>query len=687
MNKRLQPYRWNFSASIALLILMFFAFMIPGNAQTNIYMELIKEGDIQYKANNFIKAFELFIKAKEKAVNTAQSNTAEARAEQGRKAITQQQADLQKALEETQRALTKAEKLQRKAELAVFNNEMIAQCSDWYILVDNHESSYAKEKLEKVEKLNLANNGLTRIPVDVLKCPNVKWLDLKGNPDINWKESEPVLKKLPSNTKMSVTVDNLTDIDSAFWPLITELELSDQTNLLIQECVFQQKQLTSLKINRKNVKYGEGFMNLEGIFSLSNLEGLDLDNCNIRKLPDGIGNLRILKSLSLKNNYLNTLPSEIGRLNNLEELDLSGNPLQWLPKEIGNLALLSSMKLDRTKYWESKDKVAHEEYPSGNPKIHFPNEMENLKALKTLSLTGAEEKLPEWTFKLPQLDSFNIGNTRIKEVPDELFTARLAAPCFNDASWYISLGYKLVRNGNYPQSLNAVRKAFKIDKDYNHWKFNSDIGRIYQYNEMIDSAIIFYKRGCTEPNELQSCVAKSLHDGYSELMADYFSVGKFQEAYLYSKVLFAADTIDYDIVTPNLHCKYCLYAGKPLEAIEAAKKEIQLLEGEMPEMELIGTDWKVNVITPLYDCLNPRLYLYLALGYLFSDQREQAEHTQRFWIENSCISMEEFKSNPQQLLGIYQELDEAGITHPGLDTLMDMVLEYFTTGGLDDYKY
>ncbi len=685
MNKRLQPYRWNFSASIALLILIFFAFMIPVNAQTNIYQELIKEGDIQYKANNFIKAFELFIKAKEKAVNTAQSNTAEAKAEQSRKAITQQQADLQKALEETQRALTKAEKLQRKAELAVFNNEMLAQFYDWFILEDDFETFYVRERLLKVEKLDLANNGLTRIPVDVLKCPNLKWLDLKGNPDINWKESEPVLKKLPPTTKMSVTVYNLTDIDSVFWPLITELELSDQTNLLIQECVFQQKQLTRLKINRKNVKYGEGFMNLEGISSLSNLEGLDLDNCNIRELPDGIGNLRILKSLSLKNNYLNTLPSEIGRLNNLEELDLSGNPLEWLPKEIGNLALLSSLKLDRTKYWESRDKVAHEEHPSGNRLLRFPDEMENLKALHTLSLGGTEEKLPEWALKLPRLESFDIGKTRIKEVPDELFTARLAAPCFNDASWYINLGYKLVRNGNYPQSLSAVRKAFKIDKNYDNWRYNSSIGRIYQYNEMIDSAIIFYTRGCAEPHELQSCVAKSLHDGYSELMADYFSVGKFQEAYLCSKALFEADTNILDdsyYYHPNYHCLFCLYAGKPLEAIEAAKKEIQLRQFIVDARP--KNDMAYN---PLYDCLHPELYIYLALGYLFSDQLELAGHTQRFWLEHVCIAGNDFENNPQQLLGIYQELDEAGITHPGLDKLRDMVLEYFTVGSLDDYKY
>ena len=602
-NRNLLP-RWHRPLGIVLMMLLVFFFGNPGNSQTNIYMELIKEGDIQYKANNYIKAFELFIKAKEKAVNTTQSNTAEARAEQSRKAIIQQQADLQKAMEETQKALNKAEKLQRKVEMAVFEKEMDLQIPDWQIIrIDNdYESSYLKEQLQKVEELNLSNNALTRIPVDVLKCPNLKWLDLKGNPDINWKESEPVLKKLPPTTKMSVTVDNLTDIDSAFWPLITELELSDQTNLLIQECVFQQKQLIRLKINRKNVKYGEGFKNLEGIFSLSNIEGLNLDNCNIRMLPDGIGNLRILKSLSLKNNYINTLPSEIGRLNNLEELDLSGNPLEWLPKEIGNLALLSSLKLDRTKYWESKDKSIHRESPIGNSLLRFPNEMENLKALKILDLTGAEEKLPEWALKLPRLESFDIGKTRIKEVPDELFTAKLAAPCFNDASWYINLGYKLVRNENYPQALKAIWKVLRIDSTGGSYWVSSnlnEIGDIYFNNGMIDSAFIYFKKHCDneDPDHSQLCFLGGLRD-------KYFFVGNYQDAYLYSKAFFEADTNGFDEYHPNFHCKYCLCAGKPFEAIEASKREIQLRGGEVNTKS--KNDFAYN---PLYDCLNPELYL------------------------------------------------------------------------------
>lgn len=70
------------------------------------------------------------------------------------------------------------------------------------------------------------------------------------------------------------------------------------------------------------------------ISNLTNLQYLRLNYNQLNELPKEIGNLSNLEKLDLTNNQLNTLPSEMGLLTSLWALSLTGNQFRDLPKEI-----------------------------------------------------------------------------------------------------------------------------------------------------------------------------------------------------------------------------------------------------------------------------------------------------------------------------------------------------------------
>jgi len=106
------------------------------------------------------------------------------------------------------------------------------------------------------------------------------------------------------------------------------------------------------------------------IFTLDNLEHLELTNNEFQNLPCEISQLKNLKELNLSKNEITSLPKEIGQLKNLKTLYLKNNKITSLPKEIGNLERLENLLL------------------SGNDLETIPDEVSELKNLKQLKLDG-----------------------------------------------------------------------------------------------------------------------------------------------------------------------------------------------------------------------------------------------------------------------------------------------------------
>ena len=71
---------------------------------------------------------------------------------------------------------------------------------------------------------------------------------------------------------------------------------------------------------------------------------LDLNCCNLIRLPNCIGNLTTLTILHCYGNRLTSLPDSIGDLNLLIILWCSYNPLTSLPQSLGYLPLLSTLE-------------------------------------------------------------------------------------------------------------------------------------------------------------------------------------------------------------------------------------------------------------------------------------------------------------------------------------------------------
>jgi len=95
----------------------------------------------------------------------------------------------------------------------------------------------------------------------------------------------------------------------------------------------------------------------EGLFQLTNLTHLFLDNNGLTNIPDEINNLVNLKVLELENNNLSTLPESIGDLINLTKLKIGSNQLVSLPQGIGNLTSLKELTVGNNQISTIEDTI------------------------------------------------------------------------------------------------------------------------------------------------------------------------------------------------------------------------------------------------------------------------------------------------------------------------------------------
>ena len=130
-------------------------------------------------------------------------------------------------------------------------------------------------------------------------------------------------------------------------------------------------------------------LRLEGLFELqalpalgdlTNLVMLDISQCRLSMLPDGLSRLVGLQHLNMKSCCnMRELPDWIGCLQSLKELELAYCPLKALPSAIGKLTLLECLHVG------SKELLG------------LPSELSALSRMEDLTLAGCDvlEKLPD----------------------------------------------------------------------------------------------------------------------------------------------------------------------------------------------------------------------------------------------------------------------------------------------------
>ena len=355
-----------------LLILLTVFFTVQTiQAQTEAYTMLMQKAK-QYEAkDDYISAFMHYDKAIEKALTTKDKADAKAKKEKCRREIQEQQAELEKQLKisnkakaeadtatakalrekaKAEKALAKAKEMQKLMETATFDKAVKERNKEWkgyvnynWSVPDLDDVKKGLEILESIDSLDLSNNALLRLPKELAECPNLKHLNLFGNKNINWKESESTLEALSKEAGLNVSISSLDSINAKYHKIITGIEQRGLREDNVDDKILSLTDLNYLDLsgewdNRNN------FSSLPiALFRLTALKTLILNFSNIEILPKEIGELKNLTKLYLGSNQLTELPKEIGELKNLTELYLPWNQLTELPKEIGELKNLTKL--------------------------------------------------------------------------------------------------------------------------------------------------------------------------------------------------------------------------------------------------------------------------------------------------------------------------------------------------------
>ncbi|OMP04284.1 hypothetical protein COLO4_09792 [Corchorus olitorius] len=166
-------------------------------------------------------------------------------------------------------------------------------------------------------------------PENIFLLPNLKYLDLGWNQNLNLKFPELINRSSP-------------------------LQLLDLSKLSLSkdDSISSLQSLKDLNLIGTSFSGGRGFP--ASIMNLSSLEHLDANDAYFSGafggglLPDSIGNLVSLKYLDLSNcNMSGPLPISLGNLSQLTKLSLSNNKFRGqIPSTLTNLTQLEELSLD-----------------------------------------------------------------------------------------------------------------------------------------------------------------------------------------------------------------------------------------------------------------------------------------------------------------------------------------------------
>jgi hypothetical protein len=131
--------------------------------------------------------------------------------------------------------------------------------------------------------------------------------------------------------------------------------------------------------------------------------GLDLSDCGLSKVPEGISHFRVLESLNLSDNGIDNLSDEICQLATLTDLDIGRTGVSRLPKDIVKLTGLTRLHSPRSEF------------------TTLPEDIDKLENLKFLHLARNHIKvIPNNIGKLTKLEKLILANNELSAIPDAI---------------------------------------------------------------------------------------------------------------------------------------------------------------------------------------------------------------------------------------------------------------------------
>lgn len=234
--------------------------------------------------------------------------------------------------------------------------------------------------LKSLRELNLIGN---------LNSENNKMIGLESMRDLRH------LKTLCLKSNLTKMPTNITELSPHLVKLVVH---NDGTKLLVLNSLKKMTNLAEVELHNCELERLP-----HAIFSLTNLQDLDLKSNNIRTIEEVISfqHLKRFTCLKLWHNKIITIPSSIGQVRSLESLYLSHNKLETLPPALFTLPKLRHLD------------VSHNSITVLPPDVGLLHNLQHL-AINSNKL----EVLPKTLFRCTKLKVLCLGNNALTVLPE-----------------------------------------------------------------------------------------------------------------------------------------------------------------------------------------------------------------------------------------------------------------------------
>lgn len=256
---------------------------------------------------------------------------------------------------------------------------------------------------DNLRRLHVKFTDIAEIPPWVYLLRSLRELYLMGN--LNSENNKMIglesmrdlrhLKTLCLKSNLTKMPTNITELSPHLLRLVVH---NDGTKLLVLNSLKKMTSLIELELNNCELERIP-----HAIFSLTNLQELDLKSNNIRTIEEIISfqHLRRLTCLKLWHNKIITIPASIGHVKSLESLHLSHNKLESLPSAL--------FTLPKLRYLD----VAHNSITVLPPDVGLLNNLQHL-AINSNKL----EALPKPLFRCTKLKVLCLGHNALTSLPE-----------------------------------------------------------------------------------------------------------------------------------------------------------------------------------------------------------------------------------------------------------------------------
>ncbi|XP_051481609.1 leucine-rich repeat-containing protein 40 isoform X2 [Apus apus] len=262
-------------------------------------------------------------------------------------------------------------------QIEILNAESLKHLNSLSVLElrDNKIKSVPDEitLLQKLERLDLANNDISRLPYTLGNLPQLKFLALEGNPlrairrDLLEKGTQELLKYLRSRIQDDVTSPNgeppvtamtLPSESRVNMHAITSLKLleySEKQAAVVPDEMFQAVRshpVTTVNFSKNQLSQVPPRNNFltslpEEMESLARLQIINLSFNRFKVFPCVLYRILTLETILLSNNQVGSIdPLQLKKMDKLGTLDLQNNDLLQVPPELGNCENLRTLLLE-----------------------------------------------------------------------------------------------------------------------------------------------------------------------------------------------------------------------------------------------------------------------------------------------------------------------------------------------------